>query len=36
VTAAPDFNAPDTDGVEHRLSDYAGRRLLLVFLRHLY
>ena len=32
---APDFVLPDTDGVVHRLDDYAGRWLLLVFHRHL-
>lgn len=29
--AAPDFALPDQDGRVHRLSDYAGRRLVLYF-----
>jgi hypothetical protein len=28
--AAPDFTLPDLDGVPHRLSDYRGRKVLLV------
>jgi len=29
--AAPDFTVTDVDGVEHKLSDYRGRNVLLVF-----
>ena len=32
---AVDFCLPDSDGVVHKLCDYAGRWLLLVFHRHL-
>lgn len=32
---AVDFALADTEGVTHRLADYAGRWLLLVFHRHL-
>lgn len=32
---AADFTLPDTTGHVHRLDDYAGRWLLLVFHRHL-
>ena len=32
---AADFHLPDTDGREHRLADYRGVWLLLVFHRHL-
>jgi len=28
---APDFTAPDLNGVPHRLADYRGQRLLLIF-----
>lgn len=30
-TKAPDFTLPDQDGVEHTLSSYQGRRVLLYF-----
>lgn len=29
------FSLPDTEGKIHRLEDYAGNWLLMVFLRHL-
>ncbi len=32
---ASDFHLPDTEGCEHRLADYRGSWLLLVFHRHL-
>lgn len=32
---AVDFELPDTEGRTHRLADYAGRWLLMVFHRHL-
>ena len=32
---AADFRLRDTEGREHRLADYRGRWLLLVFHRHL-
>lgn len=32
---APDFRLRDGDGREHRLADYRGAWLLLVFHRHL-
>jgi peroxiredoxin len=32
---AANFSLPDTNGVIHRLADYAGQWLLLVFHRHL-
>ncbi|MBT3217951.1 MAG: redoxin domain-containing protein [Proteobacteria bacterium] len=32
---AVDFVLPDTNGQEHKLSDFEGRWLLLVFHRHL-
>ncbi|MEX2185404.1 MAG: hypothetical protein WD875_01365 [Pirellulales bacterium] len=34
-TAAVDFSLTDTSGAVHRLGDYSGRWLLLVFHRHL-
>jgi len=33
--AAPDFALPDASGALHRLADWRGRWLLLVFHRHL-
>lgn len=30
-TKAPDFSLPDQDGVVHKLSDYAGQRVILYF-----
>lgn len=35
MSFAPDFELPDTEGRTHRLVDYAGQWLLLVFHRHL-
>ena len=32
---AADFHLPDTEGRRHRLADYRGSWLLLVFHRHL-
>ncbi|HID22728.1 MAG TPA: redoxin domain-containing protein [Planctomycetaceae bacterium] len=34
-THAPEIALPDLSGREHRLADYAGHWLLLVFHRHL-
>jgi peroxiredoxin len=34
-TAGQGFALPDADGTIHRLSDYRGRWLLMVFHRHL-
>ena len=28
---APDFELPDQDGVMHKLSDYAGKKVILYF-----
>ena len=30
-TKAPDFTLPDQDGVEHSLSDYRGKKVVLYF-----
>ncbi|MFS8159645.1 MAG: redoxin domain-containing protein, partial [Candidatus Roizmanbacteria bacterium] len=30
-TVAPDFTLPDKDGVDHSLSDYLGKWVLLYF-----
>jgi peroxiredoxin Q/BCP len=35
MSLAPDFELSDTEGRTHRLADYAGQWLLLVFHRHL-
>ncbi|MGI9659669.1 MAG: peroxiredoxin family protein [Gaiellaceae bacterium] len=29
-SVAPDFALPDLDGVEHRLSDFRGRKVILL------
>ena len=36
VEKAPDFRCLDAAGNERTLADYAGRKLLLLFVRHLY
>jgi len=33
--SAISFNLSDSEGIVHRLSDYSGSWLLMVFLRHL-
>lgn len=34
-TKAPDFELPDQNGVMHKLSDYAGKRLFYIFIQRI-